>query len=168
MTAGKDLPEGLRDPKDPDRPVAVLTFERCLCTRHGEPFRSEWPSGFMVFSLKGLQKLGIEAPDGLPANQVIGWIELQLSERPICCRLTREQLLPLYLESKKWKRRICVNCKELREGSPCKTRGDDGKLVDLRHVCLWCVLWKWMPHENAPHHERERFEREERQERGEA
>lgn len=162
-----DAPDEVRE-KLGDGPVLNVTFERALCNRHGEPFRSEWPSGFGVFLVKGVQKLNLigQALAGLPLNQAVAWAELELDKKPVCCRFKREELLALYLDAKKWKRRLCVGCKSLRDGAPYRVRTPEGAFQELRHVCLWCVLWRMEPHENAPDEERKRFEDEENQERG--
>lgn len=148
----KELPEGVREAVG-DQPTLMFTFERVLCPKHGEPFRKDWPSGYPVFLVKGWElvvgELG-EMPKDLPTNQQIGWIELQLSEEPICCRLGPERYLSVATDSRKWHKAVCKHCKSFGPGSAFRLSDDQGRTVrELSHVCLSCVAFRARRHEEA-------------------
>lgn len=155
-----DFPESLRDP---DKPLLDFTFERVFCSRHGEPFRANWPSGYPTFMLAAWEKTKLmeQAPPDLPLQEAMDWAKARLDEQPLCCRFTREELLKLYLGARKWKRRICGNCRQLRDGTRFQVTGADGQARQLRHVCLWCVVYQLRPADHASEREQRRFEDEE-------
>lgn len=131
--------------------VIMLTHERVLCSMHGELLRAGWPEGFPTFMAYGFQamqdgRLG-QMPRGLEERQAFGWFELQFSEKPICCRLSQTELINLYLSTaKKWKIRPCRVCKQVRQGNVFRMLDappeQGGKQTEVKHVCLWCVVFK--------------------------
>lgn len=144
-------------------PMIVMSFHRVLCPRHGEIFRENWPSGYPIFMVEafGSLKLREEVPLELSIEDHNKWIEKHLDEKPMCCRYTRDELLKLFLNARKWKRRLCINCKELRDGAAFHVTLPDGEQKRYRHVCLWCVIYKLEPHDKARPDEFKRHEDEE-------
>lgn len=129
------------------RYVRHMTWDRTFCTRHGQPFREATTREVANFLIKGLFKLDLfgKAPAGLALGDTVGWVALQLSDLPLCCRLENGDLLIAVLGSKAWPVLPCAHCKNTREGGPYESTGPDRKLQVLRHVCLWCVIWSLEP-----------------------
>lgn len=144
-------------------PRIDLTFERALCGRHGEAFRAEWPSGYPTFLLHAWQKLDLlaDAPEGLTLEHAIAWAMYELGERPMCCRFKREELLSLYEGCRKWKRRVCKRCHQIRTGSKLTVTRPDGTTRKLGHTCLRCLVYKMRPSNHASAEELKRFQDEE-------
>jgi len=62
-------------------------------------------------------------------------LEAALDSRPLCCRLTVQQLEALYAESLGGETRRCVVCRRRGLGGPMLT----ANLGKLPHVCFRCV-----------------------------
>ena len=130
-----------------------ITFKlrQVVCMRHGEPFREQWPKGYMLFLLEAFDK--ILGPDGDLARRDKVWagkpddshamdvthIESAFTRKPMCCWLTRDELLELYIKSEIGKRKFCAVCRELRLGTPITTA-----LRKYPHVCFECHLDRFM------------------------
>lgn len=133
--------ERLRDPAHPERPMIMLEHAQVWCPRHGEPFRTKWPQGALIFQVRGFtevatQEFAIEIDRlGLTFEQ---GVEHLLSSVPICCRLPTDKLLALYAEAGIGEERTCDVCGERALGAPYRVRLDDG-VHELAHACFSCV-----------------------------
>jgi len=126
-----------------DAPQLNLTFERTLCARHGEPFRAQWPKGFPIFVVKAFQAVASKPEIGEAVEGDITRIEELLDERPMCDRLTRDELLTLYGDAAIGRMDVCVNCRRMALGTPYSTSGPGGRVTAADHICFECVL-DWM------------------------
>lgn len=146
---------GQSEEKPFDAETTELTHERVLCLRHGEVFREKWPSGYPLFLVMAFQKVDEQTPaneypvkEGMDKEQRARAVEAWLDINPLCCRLSPDGLLKLYLEIHKelgedspFKRESCQNCRSVAPGAPYRIQmGPRGPLQRYRHVCFYCVI----------------------------
>lgn len=115
-----------------------ISFTRAFCSRHGEPFRADWPTGyaaatvslaeFVIPQLQPKGELDLEASPEL--------IEVLLDVVPLCCRAPRGVLFHAYLDAKIGRRATCQVCRRVRWGAPYETTRKT-----YRHLCFHCVVW---------------------------
>lgn len=140
----------------------TLQPERVICGRHGEPFKHRWPSGYWEFAVlaldclnhqKAFAAMAVEAVEakGSILTTVPAAVAHYLGGRPICCWLTKEELLEVYglanKEANAWDRRRCVLCSRHGHGAPYRktrprpeTAPVHGSTIGMwAHVCLRCV-----------------------------
>jgi len=72
---------------DESRPTIDMTFPRVLCSRHGEPFRERWPSGYAGWCLMGFERLLLDKSFAEETHGEQSEIGPALDKSPICCRL---------------------------------------------------------------------------------
>lgn len=136
------FPEGV----DPAKTVNLVS-NRVICQRHGEPFRSQWPKGYLVFGLEGLYYLLNEdkrlfddaARLKVGDEPVQRGIERALDEKPVCCRLPTDKVMSGYMKSGIGRRGRCEVCKDMSVGTSFKANSRRG-VIDFDHVCFHCVL----------------------------
>lgn len=137
----------LPDEMNPEKTDAVvLKHSRLFCALHGEPFRSQWPKGFVIAMVKGFQMF--TAIDGVwdEARRLHGLgadidlipkhLEIVMDARPICCRIARTLLLELYKETGIGTMARCKICGRKSLGTPYEATN----LGKLKHLCFDCVV----------------------------
>lgn len=132
-----------------DRPMLNLEFNRVLCSRHGEPFRAKWPSGYAAWVLFGFEAVvqleSFQAETGGDQFK----IELALDKTPICCRLgdgkVRELFNQIHEKCHVWDQSGCSKCGRLALGSPIRTTNYWGRVKDQGFVCFDCWFNRFVP-----------------------
>src|ERR1700733_7015313 len=80
------------------RPKIELTIGRVCCPLHSEPFRDEWPKGWMPFSLTLLQA-GLATETLIDeAEQDPHLIDGALDRVPLCERVDPDVLMRAYID----------------------------------------------------------------------
>lgn len=126
-------------PGDGGPPIPIdLSFERTVCARHGEPFRINWPAGFMVFGLTVF-----EAFVKQPAAQDID-IQAAIDARPLCELVNTFDLMHAYQRSDIGVQGECALCGVERAGTPYNTQLG-GKVKTYAHLCFECVVYHLTP-----------------------
>lgn len=124
---------------DDEQPMIELPVPSVVCRVHGEPFRAKWPTGYIPFSLYGFKALSMDPAAGFLAS-IGGDIALAsaaFAERPICSRLTADQLVATYIEAGFGVEDRCEVCHEHKAGAPFTMAGPPPR--SMRHVCFRCV-----------------------------
>lgn len=127
-----------------DKQPAKLEMHRVICTRHGEVFRHRWPRGYVRFCTIGF-KLVVDGERFAAATEgKVEEIGPQLDITPICCRLSDEQLLSVYEQTRVGRRRRCGLCKRKRDGTSYRIEQSAGssKFFVIPHVCFRCVVMR--------------------------
>lgn len=156
-------------PRDRDKhPELLLKPEMIACARHLEPFRARWPEGFAALTIMALGFIqGVPAtPDAAKVKAAIeaGTIDAAsrefwerdmagvddatrsarmvevLTARPICERVTRDQLAEMYAGSTIARPGDCRICGETKPGAPYSARSAGRSITKWPHVCFDCVL----------------------------
>lgn len=136
-----------------DRVEVPLDQRHVACSRHGEPFRAEWPRGWPEFALavstralgSPALQAGLESPaywwmtellwEDLPRRRTPEQIREVLAGRPACEWLSREQLFECYRESGIGVIGLCQLCRIFRIGTPYHVR-EHGQARRIAHVCF--------------------------------
>lgn len=122
-----------------------LTFDRVLCSRHGEPFRSKWPAGYALAMLEITRWLLASESFQEACEKDVAKIEELLDEQPACCRLPQKELMRVYslaAEATKDFGRMapCDACGMRKIGTPYSTR-----TAKHDHICFECVIYRMVP-----------------------
>lgn len=128
-----------------DKQPLRMTFERAFCQRHGEPFRSSWPSGYTAMLLKLMGYIINSEEIQKECDGDIAKLGDLLDHIPACCRVTQEDLLQMYLSTAKetkdfGKKSKCRACGSEKVGAPYCTTA-----IDHDHVCFECVVYRMEP-----------------------
>lgn len=131
-----------------------MTFERLFCSRHGEPFRADWPKGYaaafvammeMMFKDEGVLKAAAAKGVDEDGNAKVELLPAVLDELPLCCRLGNRKLLQVYLQAHKTAglgaKTRCEVCGRLRQPGTKYTTASES----VGHVCFACVLTRMKP-----------------------
>lgn len=146
----------------PESKQLALAPVDVICTRHGEPFRAQWPAGYPGFVAIGLQallsdpafatrvKVIVADPEFSDITDEIESIRFLLSQKPLCCSLGPEALLGVYKElaskMQLWEARHCTACG--RHSPGCRFRQVQTPLVSRYgapvitrqvHLCFHCI-----------------------------
>lgn len=83
-----------------ERPLIMMTVENTWCAEHLEPFRAEWPKGYMIANplmmtafaqLPDIQKYCESSEE--PGKADVRKLNAALAEfGPVCCRIKRKDL----------------------------------------------------------------------------
>lgn len=123
----------------------VLTHQRVMCPLHALPFRDEWPRGVVIFTVAIVKY--VTAIDGIwdearelanagpDAELGIKALEPVLDRRAACCRVTPNELVAVYEETKIGVKRHCKFCGIKRMGTPVQATN----LGRVRHACFVCM-----------------------------
>lgn len=139
-----------------DRVEVPLDQRHIACSRHGEPFRANWPLGWESFATDistralgtpalqaGLQATTWRAIDliweDLPRRRHPDEVRDLLARRPACEWVTGPELLAAYIASGIGVVRLCQVCRLLRPGAPFGLREGQGIRV-ISHACFRCVI----------------------------
>lgn len=118
-----------------ETPALELTHTRVACSKHLEPFRTNWPStGYTSWAVDLLESYD---PGSETDPNVIAFL---LDEHPLCERVTRAALLGAYLRSGIGVQRRCLICMKSGLGTAITARQATGAPQKLRHVCFECLL----------------------------
>lgn len=136
-----------------------LDFKRMFCSRHGEPFRQEWPKGALKTQTSMVERLIVKASAeesaklreearrllDRPAEAAISnkeMLEALFSKKPMCCRLGDKIMRGLWERAGIGRVGRCVVCR--RKNRKCvevKMRTSTaGDTQTLDRVCFDCVL----------------------------
>lgn len=123
-------------PHTPDnQPGITLEPRRVICARHGEPFRINWPAGYIPFMLHALERvLQQEGFSAYAGNQVEN-IDALLDQRPLCCRMSPDDRLEAYARSGIGTRGFCRVCRQ--PTNVCTIRIGENALPHA--VCFLCL-----------------------------
>lgn len=122
-------------------PVEVeLTFDRIVCNKHGEPFRSGWPSGFPTFSIAIFDDLSTDPEFVELVGGSTKLIHAALDRSPICERVGKYQLMGAYAKSDVGVEGTCANCDRVAEGTPYHTT-----VQYFDHLCFECIVYNLEP-----------------------
>lgn len=127
-----------------DKPQIDLSVAACVCRVHGEPFRKNWPSGYLMFSLHAVTT-AIEHNEevaeyaGRDAHKLNG----VLAEwGPLCRLLTVEQRREGYrqaCESKEFGvKNLCAACRKWAVGQDCTWQMPEVGVRQV-HICFDCL-----------------------------
>lgn len=127
---------------EPKQPDITLKREHLTCLRHGEPYRKDWPKGYMILSLMlfeaviALNSLQDEIREVTGSEKAdLKSITPLLKKRPACCRVPAATMFEIYLKSKIGVLAKCLNCRRKRLGTEYRTKA---RVYD--HICFECVL----------------------------
>lgn len=124
----------------------MMSTERAVCGLHALPFKDGWPRGALVFmvtafseatAIPGIwdeaRRLGRFGPEveTIPVKA----LERVFDVKPICCRLSRPNLVKAYEATKVGTMARCKFCDRKGIGTPIETE-QQGK---IKHVCFPCL-----------------------------
>lgn len=127
-------------------PVQVdLTVERIVCSRHGEPFRTDWPDGFTPFSIALFEDLVETDTFADSVGNTTSGFEHALDATPICERISKPKLLRAYVDSGVGVEGTCGNCERDTLGTPYTFRTSQGR-THMGHLCFECLVYqlRWL------------------------
>ena len=125
----------------------VLTHKRSFCTLHMVPFKREWPLGFSKATL-ALLEMWMQDPEAKREIDAGGptafydTIHKLLDEKPLCCRVTKQELLHAYMDSGISHQVKCYGCKCSRPGFQMEV-GLNLQTIGVKRwqpVCFYCLL----------------------------
>ncbi len=123
-----------------------LTFERVHCSRHGEPLRSQWPTGYAVMMIKLFEAvfrdqatLADNKRDEDDRTDPEKMHDL-LDDTPMCCRVSDAKLLEIYTDAGFGVVAKCKVCRRKRIGSSYTT-----SIKTFTHLCFECVTHRMKP-----------------------
>lgn len=125
----------------------VLTHQRCFCNLHMTPFKREWPLGFAKSSL-ALLEMWMQDPENkreIDAGGPTAFydnIHKLLDKKPLCCRVTKQELLRAYMDSGISHQVKCYGCKCSRPGFQMEV-GTQMLVQGVKRwqpVCFYCLL----------------------------
>jgi hypothetical protein len=129
-----------------EKPQVDLTMERVCCSRHGEPFRAQWPKGWGVFTVALFRSLMGSDAFANEIQREVSRVNEALDHKPLCERATAEQLLDAYTQSGVGTVARCENCHRERLGTPYSTSSPSG-IRKAKHLCFDCVLHRMRPYQ---------------------
>jgi hypothetical protein len=138
-------------------PEFQIDLEMIVCSRHGEPFRPQWPKGFAALTILVLEliqtdeALGAERKAIDADNPAPGYMSA-LRNRPACERVDRDRLMAIYMAAEIAVDGVCIVCGRRAPGTEYQ-RTETRRLATLtrrrvvvdRHVCFDCVLTRMAP-----------------------
>ncbi len=112
-----------------------------LCNRHGEPFRTRWPLGYITFSTE-LLRLSVQVPKLVKATR--GNITrlpsvIETTRRALCCWVPASMLLEVYRQSNVGVNGRCDVCGQSRLGTAQLLLSAVGRERLVDHICFQCV-----------------------------
>lgn len=140
-----------------ERLEVALDQRHIACSRHGEPFRANWPEGWSIFALAVSSRAlgspalqtGLQDPrfwrsidmvwEDLPQRKTPSQVRQMLETRPACEWVSPEQVLEAYRASGIGVVRLCQVCRLFRDGTPYSVT-EHGQVRRIHHVCFRCVL----------------------------
>lgn len=129
-------------PAQPDspRPVINMPFKSVLCARHGEPLREKWPQGYVPFAIEALRDVAAQPEIAEACEGRHEALAALLAEKPLCCRLTPERLVQVYIAAGFGKRGVCWICRSLAVGAAFRHYNRFKRLNRIGHVCFTCIV----------------------------
>jgi hypothetical protein len=125
---------------DDPRPKIELTMGRVCCPLHSEPFREEWPKGWMPFSLTLMQAALASETLADEAEQSEDWVNGALDRVPLCERVEPAVLEQAYVDCGLGKLSRCDNCSRTAQGVTMRLMMPGNMLPTLLdHVCFECI-----------------------------
>lgn len=125
--------------------VGELGKGQMLCKIHGECFHFQWPRGYLVAAQMFVGF--IRENEELWTDAGGQWEKASdlLAIRPVCDRITPEQLLAVYHECEVGDWGLCCVCNKLGHGTPYRHRQHNGMVLIKKHVCFTCVVYQSRP-----------------------
>ncbi len=117
-----------------------LSPTRVICSRHGEVFRAHWPQGYAVFALQAFEHVVKQEGFAAYADGKIGAAQALLDERPLCCRLSPETLLQVYVACGVGRSSRCAHCREVAAGTPYRCSLPENRVEAFAHLCFRCIV----------------------------
>ncbi len=117
-----------------------LTYERVLCPQHGEPFRTDWPDGFLEMSKVLFEALIKDrAFETIGGNRML--IHEALDRSPICERVDKQALYGAYLMAGFGTVAVCSVCGDRAAGAPYQAQVSAATTNHYPHLCFRCVVY---------------------------
>jgi hypothetical protein len=126
-----------------DQPIIELEHRRVMCGLHGEPLRAQWPLGYAIFTLKAFET--VCSAEGWAEEMKSAYqagaqtdkeaVERLLDRRPLCCRMTADDLHSLYVETGIGRLATCQGCFATSLGTEYRT-----VRKTFRHLCFNCAI----------------------------
>ncbi len=120
-----------------DQPAIVHEPHRVICAKHGQPFRADWPAGYVPFMLLALQRVLDQEGFAAYAGGEVENINSLLDEKPLCCRMSQDHRLEAYATSGIFKPGFCRICRSPARVVTIPFGHDDGVLPHA--VCALCL-----------------------------
>ena len=95
-----------------DQPGITMEPHRVICKLHGEPFRANWPAGYVPFLLFALDKVMGQEEFVAYAGGEVAKVNALLDERPLCCRLSPDDRLEAWSKTGLGQRGFCRVCRQ--------------------------------------------------------
>jgi hypothetical protein len=134
-------------------PQIEMTHSQVLCMRHGEVFKTDWPTGFAKFAMNGLQVVMSYRETVEETQGDVHAINNALLRRPICCRLHSDDFLALLqgfadeIQPKFGYRASCEGCKGYIVGTKITHYTKHGKKVKAYdRLCFKCFINLYAEH----------------------
>jgi hypothetical protein len=123
--------------------------QSALCSRHGEPFRKAWPTGYAQIAILAIEFIQTDEDLAAEAGADVTRIPALLLARPVCERVAAGRIRQAYVDAKIGVEGTCVVCGRERLGTEYQRsvpgRFGARKVVTDRHVCFDCVLERMRP-----------------------
>lgn len=120
-----------------------LMIAHVTCPLHSEPFREDWPLGWLPFSVELLRIVTGESLFMDECASEPGWINGALDRLPLCERVSDVDLLEAYQECGIGKVSVCENCDSSRRGVTMRLMQPGNEVPSrLDHVCFECVVYR--------------------------
>lgn len=110
-----------------------------MCRLHGVVFKPKWPEGFPTFTIKAWERVMRQegfAAQARAGEDAIATIEGLLDKKPLCCRLSQEDLREVLTENPIAVDDICTVCGKMGMGAKVPLSGDRV----IPHVCFACFV----------------------------
>lgn len=121
-----------------EKPSINLEIRRVVCAVHGEPFREQWPKGYIPFLLFAIDAVMAQEGFVAYAGREVEKIDAMLDVKPLCCRLSPEKRLQAFVQCELGKIGTCAFCRKVAKGTPYHFMSESGP-QRASHVCFSCV-----------------------------
>ena len=146
----KTMKEAVNSMPEDQEPNVVEGFDlqtgQVLCRHHAEPFLANWPLGYTVFAVEGMQRLSKDREFRIATRGKLELWQPALDKKPICCRLSRKALLELYQyvqdQTKFCTVADCHMCdKVVCETMVCRVLSMPSRVEMNMNVCFECFVF---------------------------
>lgn len=127
-------------------PQIELPHTRVICGRHGEPFRAEWPKGYALFCVNGLKAVMESESFTKECGGDVDLVNGLLDQKPICCRLSPDELVSLYESCGIGHLGTCAACYQEKMTVPIRDLNFWGRVRRTVRLCLQCSVQHTKPY----------------------